>query len=167
MIEDWSYSQTFRVIGQSLEDCGVQDFSLAWQDEELVVRAQPIAQLEKRWVDKFLGKKVAHTERLGEIHYSLKYVLWLQNRGETLRKNPDLIPDYLRLSQTLRTVGNYVEKRSMPLLSLRLSGGTFYLEFQEHSGNRRVEEHGLGSFANYFLRTCLRRHKEQPVLKSA
>ena len=163
MFEGWSYSQTFRVIGQSLEERGVQDFSLTCQDEEFVVCGQRIAQLKHRWVDQFLGKKRAHTERSVEIHYSLKSLLWLQIRGESLRKNPDQIPDYFRFSQTIRTVGSYVETRSMPLLSLRLSGGTFYLELQERSGNKRVEEHSMGSFETYFIRTYLRRR----IMKAA
>ena len=162
MFEDWSYSQTFRVIGQSLEERGVRDFSLTWEEDEFVVRGQPTAQLKQRWIDKFLGKKVVGTQRSVEIHYNLKSLLWLQIRGEALRKNPNQIPDYFRLSQTLRTVGRYVDTRYMPLLSLRLSGGTFYLELQERSGNRRVEEHGLGSFENYFVRTYLQRRKERP-----
>jgi hypothetical protein len=33
MYEDWPYSQTFRVIGQSLEERGVQNFSLAWEKD--------------------------------------------------------------------------------------------------------------------------------------
>jgi hypothetical protein len=47
----------------------------------------------------------------------------------------------------------------MPLLSLRRSGGILYLEFQERSGKTRLEEHGMGSFENYFLRTYLRQRK--------
>ncbi len=58
MFEGWSYSQVLRVIGQSLEERGVQDFSLAWQDGEFVVRGKRIAPLEQRWVDKVLGQKV-------------------------------------------------------------------------------------------------------------
>lgn len=162
MFHGLSYSQTFRAIGQSLEERGVEDFSLALQGDEFVVRTQRSAQVEPRWVDKVLGKKVAPTERSVEIHYSLKGVLWLQIRGETLRKNPHQIPDFFRLSQTLRTVGHYLDKRAMPLLSLRRSGGTLYLEFQDR-GNKRVEEHAIGTFENYFLRTYLRRLKERPL----
>ena len=160
MFHGLSYSQTFRAIGQSLEERGVQDFSLALQGDEFVVRTQGIAQVETRWVDKVLGKKAAPTERSVEIHYSLKGVLWLQIRGETSRKNPDQIPDFFRRSQTLRTVGHYLDKRPMPLLSLRRTGETLYLEFQDN-GKKRLEEHGIGSFENYFLRTYLPRFKER------
>jgi hypothetical protein len=162
MFEGWSYSQVLRVIGQSLEERGVQDFSLVWQDGEFVVRGKRLARLEKRWVDKLLGQKAAHVERTVEIHYSLQSVLWMQIRGEGMRENPNQIPDYFRLSQTLRTVGSYIENRGMPILSLRRRGGTLYLELQERSGKKRVEEHGMGSFENYFLRTYLRWRKEKP-----
>jgi hypothetical protein len=159
MFEGWSYSQVLRVIGQSLEERGVEDFSLLWQEGEFVLRCKRIARLEQHWLDKILGQKVVRSERSVEIHYRLKSVLWLQIRGESMRKDADQVPDYFRLSQTLRTVGNYAENRTMPLLSLRRSGGILYLEFQERSGKTRLEEHGMGSFENYFLRTYLRQRK--------
>jgi hypothetical protein len=163
MFEGWSYSQVLRVIGQSLEERGVQDFSLLWQKDEFVLHCKRVARLEQRWLDKILGQKAGHSERSVEIHYSLKSILWLQIRGEAMRKDANLIPDYFRLSQTLRTVGNYADKRTMPLQSLRRSGGILYLEFQERSGKKRVEEHGMGSFENYFLRTYLRQRKARRV----
>jgi len=142
-----------------LEERGVKDFSLLWQEGEFVLHCKRVAPLEQPWLDKILGQKVAHSERSVEIHYSLKSLLWLQIRGEAMRKDANLIPDYFRLSQTLRTVGNYAENRTMPLVSLRRSGGILYLEFQERSGKKRLEEHGMGSFENYFLRTYLRQRK--------
>ena len=163
MFDGWSYSQVLRVIGQSLEERGVEDFSLAWQDGEFVVRGKRVAPSERRWIDKLLGRKAGHVERNVEIHYALKSILWLQIRGEGMRKDPNQIPDYFRLSQTLRTVGNYIENRAMPIVSLRRGGGTLYLEFQERSGKKRVEEHGVGSFENYFLRTYLRRRNDRPT----
>ena len=57
MFHGLSYSQTFRAIGQSLEERGVQDFSLALQGDEFVVRTQGIAQVKTRWVDKVLEKE--------------------------------------------------------------------------------------------------------------
>jgi hypothetical protein len=163
MFDGWSYSQVLRVIGQSLEERAVQDFSLAWRDGEFVVRGKRSVVLGRRLIDKLLGQKAAHVERSVEIHYGLKSILWLQIRGEAMRKNPNQIPDYFRLSQTLRTVGSYIENRAMPLLSLRRGGGTLFLEFQERSGKSRIEEHGMGSFENYFLRTYLRQRKSRPT----
>jgi hypothetical protein len=162
MFEGWSYSQVLRAIGQSLEERGVQEFTLAWQDGEFVVRGKRGLPLERGWVDKVLGQKAVQTERTFEIHYPVKSVVWLQIRGESMRKDANQIPDYFRLSQTLRTVGSYIDKRAMPILSLRRSGGTLYLELQERSGNTRVEEHAMGSFEHYFLRTYLRRKEQQP-----
>ncbi|HET7004624.1 MAG TPA: hypothetical protein VFK65_03980 [Candidatus Binatia bacterium] len=162
MFDGWSYSQVLRVIGQSLEERGVQDFSLVWQDGEFVVRGKRLAPVERGWIDKLLGHRAAQVERNVEIHYGLKSILWLQIRGEGMRTDPNRIPDYFRLSQTLRTVGSYIQNRAMPIVSLRRGGGTLYLEFQERSGKKRVEEHGMGSFENYFLRTYLRQRKERP-----
>jgi hypothetical protein len=117
--------------------------------------------LEQRWLDKLRGQKVGRTERSFELHYPLKSLVWLQIRGETMRSNPNQIPDYFRLSQTLRTVGCYLENRSMAIVSLRRGGGILYLEFMDRSGKTRIEEHTMGSFEHYFLRTYLRQRKER------
>ncbi len=123
MFEGWSYSQVLRVIGQSLEERGVQDFLLLWQEGEFVLHCKRVARLEQRWLDKFLGQKVVYSEHNVEIRYSLKSIVWLQIRGEAMRKDANQVPDYFRLSQTLRTVGNYAENRTMPLVSLGRVGG--------------------------------------------
>jgi len=163
MFEGWSYSQVLRVIGQSLEERRIQDFSLIWRDGEFVVRATRVSPLEQHWLDKLRGQKVANTEHSFELHYPLKSMIWLQIRGESMRRDPNQIPDYYRLSQTLRTVGSYLENRTMAILSLRRGGGMLYLEFMDHSGKSRIEEHGMGSFEHYFLRTYLRQRKERPA----
>jgi hypothetical protein len=161
MFEGWSYSQVLRIIGQSLEERDVQDFWLVWQEGEFVLHCKRVARLEQRWLDKLRGQKVGRTERSFELHYPLKSLIWLQIRGETMRRNPNQIPDYFRLSQTLRTVGCYLENRSMAIVSLRRGGGILYLEFMDSSGKTRIEEHTMGSFEHYFLRTYLRQRKER------
>ena len=161
MFEAWTYSQTFRAIGQHLEEINVQDFLLEWQDDEFVLRGLRKAPLKPRWIDRLIGRVVAHTKRV-EIHYKLKDVLWLDISGQGLRKNPDQIPDYYRLSQTLRTVGRIADHRTMPLLSLQREGGTLYFKFQERTGHVRIEKQDIGSLENYFLRTYLRRIKNPP-----
>jgi len=163
MFEGWSYSQIFRVIGQSLEERSIEDFALAWQPEEFVVRGKRRAKSEQRWIEKFLGRGSAVIEKSIEIHYSVKSVVWLQIRGEAMRKNPNQIPDYFRLSQTLRTVGSYIDSRGMAFLSLRRDGGSLFLQFRERSGKARIEEHGMGSFEHYFLRTYLSQRKDRNV----
>ena len=162
-VEGWSYSLILRAIGQSLEEHRVQDFFLLkWHNEDFVVRGHSAAPVELSWIYKLIGQPVTHTKRSLELHYSLTSILQLQNRGVTLRKNPDNIPDYYLLSQTLRTVGRVIDKRALRLQSLERKGETVCLEFQERTGQIRVEEHAINSFENYFLHTLLPRvHKRR------
>jgi len=133
-VEGWSYSLILRAIGQSLEEHRVQDFLLKWHNDDFVVRGHSAVPVELSWIYKLIGQPVVHTKRSVELHYSLMSVLQLQNRGETLRKNPNEIPDYHRLSQTLRTVGRVIDKRALRLQSLERKGENLYLEFQERTG---------------------------------
>ena len=159
MFSDWSYSQTFRAIGQSLEEFGVQDFSLSWRDDKFVVRGTRSMATKRNWFAALFERRPIQVNKKIEIHYLKKSILWLQIRGEGMRKRPDQTPDYFRLSQTLRTVGAYIDNLTSSFLSLTLNDGTFTLEFQQRDGRTRVEEHGAGSFENYFLHTYLRGRK--------
>jgi hypothetical protein len=67
------------------------------------------------------------------------------------------MPDFYRLSQSLRILGAYLDKREMQFRSLRREGGNFFLEFQDRDGKQRIEEHGIGTFEPYFTRVYLRR----------
>ena len=159
MFSDWSYSQTFRAIGQSLEEFGVQDFSLSWRDDKFVVRGTRSVATKRNWFVALFERRPKQVNKKIEIHYLKKSILWLQIRGEGMRKRPDQTPDYFRLSQTLRTVGAYIDNLTLAFLSLTLNSGTFTLEFQQWDGRKRVEQHGVGSFENYFLHTYLRRRR--------
>ena len=159
MFSDWSYSQTFRAIGQSLEEVGVENFSLFWRDNRFVLRGTRVVAVRRGWFTLPFERSRKPVHKKIEIHYLKKSLLWLQIRGEGMRKRPDQTPDYFRLSQTLRTVGAYIDNLTLSFLSLTLSSGTFTLEFQQRDGRKRVEEHGVGSFENYFLHTYLRARK--------
>jgi len=160
MFSGWSYSQTFRAIGQSLEEFGVQDFSLSWEEEKFVIQGQRKISVAQSWLATLFQQAPRQAKRSIEIHYPYRSILWLQIQGEGMRRQPNLTPDYFRLSQTLRTVGAYVDNMTLKFQGLRRVGGNFILEFEQRDGKKRVEEHGLGSFENYFLHTYLRRRKK-------
>ncbi|HWH76598.1 MAG TPA: hypothetical protein VNT76_04470 [Candidatus Binatus sp.] len=158
MFSAWSYAQTFRAIGQSLEEQGVNNFfALSWENDQFVVRGRRREQILKGWLDKMFRRTPDELSRAIEIQYTQKNILWLQIQGEAMRKRPGQTPDYFRLSQTLRTVGAYIDNLTFSFLSLTRTGGTFTLELRERSGGMRIEKHGVGSFENYFLRSFLRR----------
>jgi len=160
MFSGWSYSQTFRAIGHSLEENGVRDFSLLWVDDEFVVRGTKRVAIVPGWFAAVFNLRPKIVNKNIEIHFTKKDILWLQIQGEGMRKQPNRIPDYFRPSQTLRTVGAYVDNMTLEFLLLTRSGGNFTLEFQQSDGRTRVEEHGVGSFENYFLHTYLRGRKK-------
>jgi hypothetical protein len=155
----WSYSQTLRAIGQSLEELGVQDFQLWPKDENFIVRYTARGPVRRPWWKRVLRRPPEQEERSIEVHYTPKNILWLQIEGEGMRKRADQIPNYYRMSQTLRTIGAYLDNMTLQFLALRQVGGTFFLEFLAWDGKVRVEQHGIGSFENYFLHTYMRGRK--------
>ena len=138
----------------------MQDFSLFWRNDKFVVRGTRSVAARRSWFAALFEKRPKDVNKKIELHYLKKSILWLQIRGEGMRKRPDQTPDYFRLSQTLRTVGAYVDNMTLGFLALTRSGGNFTLEFQQKDGHKRVEEHGVDSFETYFLHTYLRGRKK-------
>ena len=74
MFSDWSYSQTFRAIGQSLEEIGVQDFSLSWRDDKFVVRGTRSVAAKRGWFAALFKNRPKDVNKKIELHYLKKSI---------------------------------------------------------------------------------------------
>jgi len=69
----------------------VQDFSLFWRDDKFVVRGTRNVTAKRSWFAALFDKRPKQVNKKIEIHYLKKSILWLQIRGEGMRKRPDLL----------------------------------------------------------------------------
>jgi hypothetical protein len=151
-----SYAQSLRVIGQFLDGERPEAFDLQLIDGEFVVRlrqTQPRLSWRARW-HRLLAKQEKQDP---ERHFPLDEVAELDRSGVAQRVNSEQNPDFYRPSQTLRTIGAYVDHTSLRLSGLSRRGQRLVLRLEEPDGRNRVEEHEVSSFHNYFLQLYLKR----------
>lgn len=157
-----SYSQIFRVIGQFLETVKPKEFEIELLDNEVAVRfcvVETVPPLRRKFSG-LLGSPPAKTlENTSERRYSMQEILELDREGQTKRANPDTPADFYLISQTLRTVGTYVEHRNLGLSGLSWDGSRLILRLEGANGQTKTEEHTIASFHDYCLRMYLKRKK--------
>ena len=157
-----SYSVSLRVIGQSLETQQPDEFDLEIINGEFVINLP--AQESSLWskVRKLKGSAFGFKRRdkgPTERRYSAQRVEELDQEGRSKRVKPDETPDFYRVSQTLRTVGAYVDHTSFRLVGLSRRGARLMLRLEASDGRGRTEEHLVSSFHNYFLQLYIKRRK--------
>ena len=89
--------------------------------------------------------------------YSTDEISAADREGQSHRVDVDGNADFYSLSQMLRTVGTYLEHRNLQLITLNWDGSRVRLEVLTADGARKIEEHPVSSFHDYFLRMSLRR----------
>jgi len=154
------YAHVLRAIAQSLEAQNIEAFDLIASESELVVRGhQEATKRTSGLLSGWFGRRKEKSEALVELHYDGDEIRRLQDLGEERRQNPGQQPDYFTLSQTLRTVGVYIDHTNFKFRRLRKTGPRLQLDFEESSGQIRIEEHLVPSFHNYFLQMYMRRSR--------
>lgn len=152
------YSVTLRVIGQSLEGRPLEQFDLERVDGGFVIRGIERPQAPRGLFRRRLRLMPQNTVPLSlEFRYSEDDLLALERAGQTRRKDPNRTPDFYGLSQMLRTVGAYIDRRALQFVKLSRDGPKLTLEFEERNGGQRIEDHSIPSFYNSFVHMYLRR----------
>jgi hypothetical protein len=115
-----SYALALRAIGQSLEAQQTKDFDLSTLETGFVVRENRSRYLKWRRTIRQNGKGKALD--LSDVHYSVDDIARLDQSGKERRRTPAQTPDFYVLSQTLRTVGGFVDRKGFRLLELSRRG---------------------------------------------
>ena len=172
LISESSYSQVLRVVGQILEQIKPLDFDLQILRDDVILRFRAIEKVvQERPKGKFgffsaPSAPAKNKEIAAERRYSMQDIETLDREGQSQRVTPDGEAEFYLLSQTLRTVGTYVEHRNFRLLGLTWDGSRLVLQLEGADGRAMTEEHAVASFHDYFLRMYLKRKKSSPVSSS-
>ena len=75
-------------------------------------------------------------------------------------QTPAQTPDFYVLSQTLRTVGGFVDRRGFRLLELSRRGSKLTLRLEQPEGRSLVETHTIASLHNIFIGMFFDRQKK-------
>jgi hypothetical protein len=130
-----TYSNALRCIGQALETSDIEDFDLKYYSGEFRLEC---------------GDPIPPYLKLIQLRYALDDIKSLERKGQARRAGPGKSVSFDSLSEVLRTLGGYVDKRGGRLLRIcssdsSLTQGSVKLEYQ--TGNRllHVEEFSMTS----------------------
>jgi hypothetical protein len=146
-----SYDQDLRVIGQALEAKRIHVFELKNHGDRYVVRGDPekeaslLAQL-RDWAARTRGHSLASSGTYWPADLDL-----LERQGRLNRRVPNRLPDFYSLSNTLRTVGSYLDLKGAELLELHKRPLSLMLLYHNKHGHPDVEERTIVSFYNLFI----------------
>jgi hypothetical protein len=155
----FSYALALRAIGQSLEAQQTKDFELSAVESGFVVRESKPRYLKWRRTIRPNGKGKALD--LSDVHYSVDDIARLDQSGRERRRTPAQTPDFYLLSQTLRTVGGFVDRRGFRLLELSRRGSKLTLRIEPPEGRSLVEMHTIASLHNIFVGMFFDRQKKE------
>ncbi|HXG50740.1 MAG TPA: hypothetical protein VNN77_04935 [candidate division Zixibacteria bacterium] len=156
-----SYDLHLRAIGQALEARRVQVFELKKKGEQYVVKGEP--ERSSSLIGRVLGEL---SERLGlrsaerTWSYFPADIQRLEREGRAKRRRPHRLPDFYSLSNTLRTLGSYLDSKGAELLEIHKRPLSVTILYRTRDGHPNVEERALVSFYGFF--TDLHAKREKP-----
>jgi hypothetical protein len=155
-----SYDQDLRAIGQALERRGITVFEIKNQPGRYVVRGTPnkpssvIASM-RRWV------RGGENDASSAINYTAQEIEEIERQEKKKRVKSGRLPDFYNLSNTLRTLGAYLNSKDAQLLELHKRPLTVTLLYQNNHGHPRMEDRTIASFFNVFIEMHGRRNRLQ------
>jgi hypothetical protein len=154
------YDQDLRLIGQALEAKRINVFELKAQEDQYVVRGKPEKDVSvlgtlRNWRERMSG-------RLDQpINFPAPDLERLDKEGKAKRTKANRLPDFYSLSNTLRTVGYYLEAKGAQLLEIHKGSLNIALLYQDKNGHPNLEERPIASFYNFFVALHGRRRQRE------
>ena len=157
-----SYPQQLRSIGQSLEAQRIQIFELTCHDDQFVVKGEPEKEASMLAALRHWQQRRRRSDGLNaSLTFTNQDIDQLERQGRSQRAQPNRLPDFYSLPNTLRTVGHYLELKGSELLEMQKRQLSLTLLSRNKDGHPEIEERSIASFYNLFLRLHDKRGKPQ------
>jgi hypothetical protein len=178
MDQPQEYAQLLRAIGQALEVLKFGSFELEFAGGDFLVygsaetsteqeEARRIRERLRKLVWEALpGETASETEIESamstwpaklHLRYTPKDMDRLEEAGKAKRRTDAGVPDIANLSQLLRTIGAYVEKRQLRLVRISRYGESLAIEYEHAGGERKTETVSAGSLYEFWAELYLQR----------
>jgi len=172
-----SIAQELRTVGQGLESLGVADFDLEGQSGGYFALGLPdlsapperkvnLKQLAKKLRWSFTGehrsdRKLAEVgPEVLRILFTPEGILRLEAAGIAKRNAVSAgVPNFAKLAQALRMIGEYLDAKSARLLQVRKRGGRISFEYATAGEQRASEQWKLAKLYNRWLETSKQRRE--------
>ena len=142
------YDEDLRAIGQALEARDINVFVLKRLAENYAIEAMPeqTGSKVRQWLHRLRSGSRAKLLTLARAD-----VERLSQTGKAKRSKAGQLTDFRKLSNTLRTIGAYLDSREVELLELQKRRISITLLYRDKAGHEREEDRAISSFYRLFL----------------
>lgn len=151
MVAKIPYDRQLRAIGQSLEAQRIDIFELKCRGDHFVVNGKPEKETSlmaalREWQRRLRSKGLASS-----LAYATQDINSLDRQGASKRLRSGRLPEFYSVSNTLRTLGSYLELQGAELLEIQKRALTVTLVYRNRHGFTDFEERSIASFYQVFL----------------
>ena len=155
------YDEDLRAIGQALEARDIRVFELQHLTEQYVVQGMSeqtglLRSKVRQWLGQLRGDSNAESLTLG-----LADVEKLSQAGRARRSKPGQLTNFHTVSNTLRTIGAYLDSKDVELVELHKRPITVTLSYRDKVGQEHKEDRTIVSFYNFFIELCGKRGSQE------
>jgi hypothetical protein len=155
------YDEDLRAIGQALEAREISVFELKRLGDNYVIQGLPdetgsLRSKIRRWLRRLRSGSTAELLALG-----LADVERLSQAGRAKRSNPAQLADFHSVSNTLRTIGAYLDASEFELVELHKRRISITLLYRDKASHERKEDRTIASFYRLFLELSGKRGQTQ------
>jgi hypothetical protein len=164
-----NYSRILRVVGQKLEPlrpetyeivcygncylvrCRVKEDSQGKKEEEKKVRG--LASFLRLWREPENPNIGQSTSMNVEFLYSLEELIRQDEERKEPRRDPNAMPDPYSLSNTLRTVGEFLDRKpDIKLLFACSHGQEIVILYETRDGARNLEQYPISTIYEFWIK---------------
>ena len=155
------YDEDLRAIGQALEARDISVFELKRLADNYVIQGTPeqtgsLRSKVRQWLRRLRSGSTAEVLALG-----LADVEQLSQAGRAKRSNAGRLADFHSVSNTLRTIGAYLDASEFELVELHKRRISITLSYRDKAGHEREEDRTISSFYRLFLELYGKRGQTQ------
>ena len=154
-----SYDHQLRAIGQSLEAQRIDIFELKCRGDHFVVNGKPEKETSLLAALREWQKRLRSEGLASSLTYASQDIRSLDRQGTSKRVRSDRLPEFYSVSNTLRTLGSYLELQGAELLEIHKRALTVTLLYRNRHGFTDCEERSIASFYHLFLHLHGKREK--------
>ncbi|HEY7319237.1 MAG TPA: hypothetical protein VIE89_16855 [Candidatus Binatia bacterium] len=166
MAEEISYGEDFRSIGQALEARNVRSFGLKRAGDWYILEGVPPAQDSLRSKLHKFKMRFRSGSDAESLILAMADVEELSKKGKAKRFRPGRMPDFSKLSNSLRTIGLYLESKQAKLIELQVRPLTITISYKDSDGKQQVEDRTIRSFHDLALELSEKRAEAKEDAKA-
>jgi hypothetical protein len=155
------YAEHLRVIGQALEARDFAVYEIVHLSEWYVIHGIPDETGSLRSKVRHWLRRLRHDDPAQSFSLDLSEIEKLSEAGRARRSTPGRLTDLRSVSNSLRTIGAYLDAREVELLELKRRVASVTLWYRDKVGHDRLEERNISSFSQLSVKLCERRDAQK------